>query len=42
MPPRLTAPFGQVQVFAPRVFEVGGLTPRRCRPAPDTRSRSRA
>jgi predicted permease len=26
MPPRLTAPFGQVQVFAPRVFEVGGLT----------------
>ena len=27
MPPRLTAPFGQVQVFAPRVFEVGGLTP---------------
>jgi predicted permease len=27
MPPRLTAPFGQVQVFAPRVFDVGGLTP---------------
>ena len=27
-PPRMTAPFGQVQVFAPRVFEVGGLTPR--------------
>jgi predicted permease len=27
MPPRLTAPFGQVQLFAPRVFEVGGLTP---------------
>ena len=27
MPPRLTPPFGQVQVFAPRVFEVGGLTP---------------
>jgi len=26
-PPRLTAPFGQVQVFAPRVYEVGGLTP---------------
>ncbi|HEV2983898.1 MAG TPA: ABC transporter permease [Vicinamibacterales bacterium] len=26
-PPRLTAPFAQVQVFAPRVFEVGGLTP---------------
>jgi predicted permease len=26
MPPRLSAPFGQVQVFAPRVFEVGGLT----------------
>jgi predicted permease len=27
LPPRLTAPFGQVQVFVPRVFEVGGLTP---------------
>ena len=27
MPPRLSPPFGQVQVFAPRVFEVGGLTP---------------
>jgi len=27
MPPRLTPPFAQVQVFAPRVFEVGGLTP---------------
>ena len=27
MPPRLQPPFGQVQVFAPRVFEVGGLTP---------------
>ena len=26
MPPRLSAPFGQVQIFAPRVFEVGGLT----------------
>jgi predicted permease len=26
-PPRLSAPFRQVQVFAPRVFEVGGLTP---------------
>ena len=26
MPPRVTAPFGQVQVFAPRLFEVGGLT----------------
>jgi predicted permease len=26
MPPRLTPPFGQVHVFAPRVFEVGGLT----------------
>ena len=26
MPPNLSAPFGQVQVFAPRVFEVGGLT----------------
>jgi predicted permease len=27
MPPHLTAPFTQVQVFAPRVFEIGGLTP---------------
>jgi predicted permease len=27
LPPRLSAPFSQVQVFAPRVFEVGGLTP---------------
>jgi putative ABC transport system permease protein len=27
LPPRLTAPFGQVQIFAPRVFDVGGLTP---------------
>ncbi|HEX7137912.1 MAG TPA: ABC transporter permease [Vicinamibacterales bacterium] len=26
MPPHLTQPFSQVQVFAPRVFEVGGLT----------------
>jgi predicted permease len=26
MPPRLTPPFAQVQVLAPRVFEVGGLT----------------
>jgi predicted permease len=26
MPPRLSPPFGQVQVFAPRVFEIGGLT----------------
>ena len=26
MPPRLSPPFNQVQVFAPRVFEVGGLT----------------
>jgi predicted permease len=26
-PPRLSPPFAQVQVFAPRVFEVGGLTP---------------
>ena len=26
MPPRLSAPFNQVQLFAPRVFEVGGLT----------------
>ena len=25
-PPRLSAPFSQVQVFAPRVFEVSGLT----------------
>jgi len=31
MPPRLTAPFGQVQVLAPRVFEVGGLTPEQVR-----------
>src|SRR5262245_24784573 len=27
MPPNVSAPFAQVQVFAPRVFEVGGLTP---------------
>jgi predicted permease len=27
LPPHLSAPFSQVQVFAPRVFEVGGLTP---------------
>jgi predicted permease len=27
MPPRLSPPFGQVQVLAPRVFEIGGLTP---------------
>ena len=27
MPPRLSVPYAQVQVFAPRVFEVGGLTP---------------
>src|SRR5215510_1244794 len=27
MPPRLSPPFAQVQLFAPRVFEVGGLTP---------------
>jgi predicted permease len=27
MPPRLTPPFGQVNLFAPRVFEVTGLTP---------------
>jgi predicted permease len=26
LPPRLSPPFGQVQVFAPRVFEIGGLT----------------
>ncbi len=26
MPPRLSPPYSQVQVFAPRVFEVGGLT----------------
>ena len=27
LPPRLSPPFSQVQVFAPRVFEIGGLTP---------------
>jgi predicted permease len=27
LPPHLTPPFSQVQVFAPRVFEIGGLTP---------------
>jgi predicted permease len=27
LPPRLSPPFGQVQIFAPRVFEIGGLTP---------------
>ena len=27
LPPRLSAPFSQVQVFAPRIFEIGGLTP---------------
>jgi predicted permease len=27
LPPRLSAPFSQAQVFAPRVFDVGGLTP---------------
>ena len=27
MPPHLSPPFGQVQIFAPRVFEIGGLTP---------------
>jgi predicted permease len=27
LPPRLTPPFAQVQVMAPRVFDVGGLTP---------------
>jgi predicted permease len=27
MPPRLSAPFNQVQVIAPRVFDVTGLTP---------------
>src|SRR5262249_3048539 len=27
MPPRLSPPFAQGPVFAPRVFEVGGLTP---------------
>jgi predicted permease len=26
LPPRLSPPFSQVQVFAPRVFEIGGLT----------------
>jgi putative ABC transport system permease protein len=27
LPPRLSPPFAQVQLFAPRVFDVGGLTP---------------
>ena len=27
LPPRLSPPFSQVQVFTPRVFEIGGLTP---------------
>ena len=27
MPPHLSPPFGQVQIFAPRVSEIGGLTP---------------
>lgn len=27
MPSHVTAPFGQTQIYAPRVFEVGGLTP---------------
>jgi predicted permease len=27
LPPHLSPPFSQVQVFAPRVFEIGGLTP---------------
>ena len=27
MPPQMTTPFSQTQVYAPRVFEVGGLTP---------------
>jgi predicted permease len=27
MPPQLTQPFAQTQVFAPRVFDIGGLTP---------------
>ena len=27
LPPRLTNPYSQTQVFAPRVFEVSGLTP---------------
>jgi putative ABC transport system permease protein len=27
MPPRLSPPYAQVQILAPRVFEVGGLTP---------------
>ena len=27
LPPRLTVPFSQAQVLAPRVFETGGLTP---------------
>ena len=31
MPPRLTPPFAQVQVLAPRVFEIAGLTPEQVR-----------
>src|ERR1019366_10002059 len=27
MPPHFSNPFGATQIFAPRVFEVGGLTP---------------
>jgi predicted permease len=27
MPPQLSPPFRQVQIFSPRVFEIGGLTP---------------
>jgi putative ABC transport system permease protein len=27
LPPKLSPPFGQVQIFAPRVYDVGGLTP---------------
>ena len=42
MPPRLSPPFSQVQVFAPRVFEVGGLTAIQIQAAPGTRNRSRA
>ena len=42
MPPRLTAPFGQVQVFTPRVFENGGLTPAQIRDRRDLRDGDRA
>ena len=42
MPARLTAPFSQVQVFAPRVFQVNGLTPVQSTTARATRSPSPA